>query len=128
VSPDEFPSRKPLATPGQVVELQSTTTTRSSNQITVLVKSRNVEIVQLSVPAGATIPTYEAAGEIILHCLRGRIRMCAFGEWRELRTNQLVFLSVNEAFSIEALEDAAVLATIITAKQGENIELIGTPR
>ena len=39
-----------------------------------------MEIVQLVMPAGANLPTYEAHGEIILHCLEGRVALTALGE------------------------------------------------
>jgi quercetin dioxygenase-like cupin family protein len=116
---------KPLAEPGEVIDLNRCTTTPDANQISVLVQSQNVKIVRLSVSAGSTIPTYEAAGEIILHCLEGRISVIARGEFQELSGGQLLYLALNEAFSIQAVEHAVVLATVIAPKQGANVRLIG---
>ena len=100
---------------------------RATNQIAVLVKTQNVEIVELCIPAGSRVPTYEAAGEIIIHCLKGRIQIGALGDSRELRASQLIYLHINEAFSIEAIENASVLATIVSAKSGSSLHLIGEP-
>jgi quercetin dioxygenase-like cupin family protein len=81
--------------PGDVVELRSTAETRATNQIA-LAKTREVEVVQLRIPAGSAIPTYEAAGEVILHCLEGRVRICVLSGIRELRASQLVFVPLLE--------------------------------
>ena len=116
---------KPRAAPGQLVDLNRCATTADTNQEAVLVKTQDVEITRLFIPAGSTIPTYEAAGQIILHCLEGRISIVALGESRELSTGQLLYLALNEAFSIRGLEQASVLATVIANKQGTNVELIG---
>lgn len=116
---------KPLAEPGEVVDLNRCTTTPDANQISVLVQSQDVKIVRLSITAGSTIPTYEAAGEIIIHCLEGRMSVVARGESQELTSGQLVYFALNEAFSIHADELAVVLATVIVPKQGANVRLIG---
>ena len=115
---------KPVATPGQVVELPKSATT-DLNQKTVLIKTGEVQTTHLIIPAGSTVPTYEAAGQIILHCLEGRISMTARGETQELRAGQLLYLRLNEAFSMFAIEQASVLATVIVLKQGTAVELIG---
>ena len=116
---------KPLATPSDVVDLRPSATTGDTNQLIVLVQSPAVEITQLLIPAGSNIPTYEAVGEIILHCLEGRISLEVLGQPHELRAGQLLYLAVNEPFSIRGLERASVLATIIAPKQGLNVVLIG---
>ena len=114
-----------LATPGDIVDLRSLTTIQDTHQLTVLVKTQDVEIIQLIIPRGSKIPTYEAEGEIILHCVEGRISLAVLGEPHELRAGQLLYLALNEPFSIEALEHASLLVTIIAPKQGQEVELIG---
>jgi len=115
----------PLATPGDMVDLHPSTMSLDGKQLTVLVKTQDVEIIQLLIPKGSSIPTYQAEGEIILHCVEGRVSLAVLGEPHELRAGQLLYLALNEPFSIEGLEQASVLATIIAPKQGPNVELIG---
>jgi quercetin dioxygenase-like cupin family protein len=114
-----------LAKPGDMLDLHPSTISLDTKQLSVLVKTQDVEIIQLVVPKGSSIPTYEAEGEIILHCVEGRISLAVLGEPHELRAGQLLYLALNEPFSIEGLEHASVLATIISPKQGANVELIG---
>jgi quercetin dioxygenase-like cupin family protein len=115
----------PLAQPGELVELGSTTAARADDQTNPLVKTQRVEIIQLLIPAESGVPTYEAAGEIIIHCLEGRVRVEALNDSRELRASQLLYLGLNEPFSISGIEDASVLVTIIAERHGEKRELIG---
>ncbi len=117
-----------LAAPGDIVELRPFEPSPKTNQQIVLVKSQDVEIIQLVLQAGSTIPTYEAEGEIILQCLAGRISLHLLGKPHALKAGQLLYLSHNEPFSIQGLEDASVLVTIIAPKQGPNVELIGGQR
>ena len=115
----------PFTRPGEVIDLRSTETTQDAHQLSLLVKTQDVEIVQLRIPAGASIPTYEAAGEIILHCIDGRISLAALETSCEMQGGELLYLTLNETFSIQGIEDAIVLATIIASKDGPNVELIG---
>jgi quercetin dioxygenase-like cupin family protein len=116
---------KPLAKPGDIVDLHPSTMSLDTQQITVLAKTQDVEIIQLLIPKGSSIPTYQAEGEIILHCVEGRVSLAVLDELHELRAGQLLYLALNEPFSIKGLEHASVLATIIAPKKGPNVELIG---
>jgi len=119
------PSPEPLAEPGEIVDLRPLAAAFDTQQNTLLVKSNEVRIIQLIVPAGVMIPTHEAQGEIILHCLEGRAAVASLGETHDLRAGQLLYLHINEPFAIHGIEDTSLLVTIIAAKRGSNVELIG---
>ena len=112
---------KPLVKPGDTVDVRCHASTLKA----ILLKTRNVKIIHLVIPAGKTIPTYEAQGEIILHCLEGRISLDVFGKTQELRAGQLSYFFINEPISIQGIEQASLIVTIITAKTGQNVQLIG---
>lgn len=116
---------KPLTTPGEIVDLSPITSGNEAKQAIDLVRTYDVTIMQLLIPAGSNVPNYEAAGEIVLHCLEGRVSVDALGEPHELRAGQLLHLAINEPFSIHGVEAASLLATVITPKEGANLELIG---
>lgn len=99
-------------------------TGEQSRKIT-LVHTPHVKVVQLIVPVGQSVPTHQAQGELLLHCLEGRVSLSALGNTYDLRPGQLLALSIDEPFSIRAIEDASVLLTLITAKTGGSVELIG---
>jgi hypothetical protein len=49
----------------------------------------------------------------------------AIGECRELKAGQLLYLVMNEPFSIQGVQHASVLVTIIRPKEGVHVELVG---
>ena len=113
------------AKPGQMVEVGPLGKLLQAQQQTLLIRTNGVEIIQLVIPAGEQVPTHEAQGEIILHCLEGHVTLAVGGESRELKAGQLLYLIVNEPFSIQGIEAASLLATIILPREGSGVDLIG---
>lgn len=113
-----------LARSGRIVDIEARLDSINS-QKTVLAKTYDMEIVQFIVPGRGSIPKYEAQGEVILHCLEGRVSIFALGKAHDLKAGQLLYLSKNEPFSIQGIEHASLLATIVAAKRGSNVEVIG---
>ena len=116
---------KPSVKPGKTVDVRRLGAGIATTQKTLLVKTVNVEIIHVVIPAGETIPTHEAQGEIILHCLEGRVSVAALGKTHELKAGQLFYFCTNEPFSTQGIEQASLLVTIITPKLGQSVELIG---
>ena len=82
-------------------------------------------MLQLIVPAGRNVPTHQVQGELVVHCLEGRVSLLALGNTYELTPGQLLHLSIDEPFSIRGIDHASVLMTLIAAKTGGNVDLIG---
>ena len=116
---------QPVAIPRQVLTLGTLAPQGIESSTTILVRTDQVEIVELTIPAGTAIPRYEAQGELILHCLEGDVTVRAGGERHDLLAGQLLYLLLGDPFSIYAAQDARVLATIVAAKEGPRVELIG---
>jgi quercetin dioxygenase-like cupin family protein len=110
---------------GVIVELKTLERSLRCHEKTVLVEQDNLQIIQFAIPGGSGIPRYEAHGIIILHCLAGRLSVTAMGRSSVLRSGQLLHLAVREAFSVNALEDASLLATIIMPPVDPDAPLIG---
>ncbi len=72
-----------------------------------------LKVVRLSVPAGKQVAEHTAPGALLLHCLAGRVKFIAEGEQTELAAGQLVFLPPGARHSLEGIEDAALLLTIV---------------
>jgi len=115
----------PILKLGQPVDLAHLGDTPGDRREMVLVKTSNVEVMYLAIPAGGNIPTYSPYGEVLLHCLDGRVYLSANRLSGALRKGQLVRLEMNEPFSIHAVEHARLLVTIVAPKVGPNVELIG---
>lgn len=110
---------------GNIVELRPLRTPMAAERLTTLLKTPQVEILQLLIPRGSSIPAHEAVGEIVFHCLEGRVAIKALDNGHELSAGQLFYLGEAAPFSIQGIEDASLLLTIIAPKQGANVELIG---
>jgi quercetin dioxygenase-like cupin family protein len=102
---------------GTIVELKTPERSLRGHEMTVLVEHDHLRIVQFAIPGGS--------GIIILHCLAGRVSVTAMDQSRVLRSGQLLHLAVREAFSVGALEDASLLATIIMPPVDPDAPLIG---
>ncbi|HTQ39761.1 MAG TPA: cupin [Pirellulales bacterium] len=97
--------------PGQPFELWKTITGKS--QTIAVVKTDAMRIIQLLIPAGQTIPRYEAQGEAILHCLQGKVAVSAQGDHYYLSSGELLYLTTSEPFSLKAKENVSLLVTMI---------------
>ena len=114
------------ALPGKIIELQRSDRTLASHDTKTLVQTTDFRVVQIRLPAGTKIPTYEAIGEIIIHCLEGCISVVAQGIGHKLTSDQLLYLVAAEPFSILAEEDSSVIATIVSPTRGRKINVIGS--
>ena len=119
------PMSEPLAEPGEIVDLRLLGVACDTHHSTLLVKTVDVKIFQQVIPAGGKVPIHEAQGEMIVHCMEGRASLTALGEVHNLKTGQLLYLHINEPFSLHGIEHASLLVTIVAAKQGSNVQLIG---
>lgn len=115
----------PSPVPGEIVTLPSQDWSDGTDQVTQLVKTGYLRISHIAVPAGRQVPTYEAEGEIVLHCLVGRVSVTALERSSEVAAGQLLYLMVNEPFSIVGLEDASLLITVIQPPASADRQLIG---
>jgi quercetin dioxygenase-like cupin family protein len=114
-----------LVKPGESVDVQRVGTGPRTNVKATLFRTADAEITHLIIPAGETIPTHEAPGEIVFHCLEGRVSLSALGKECELTAGQLFYFCINEPFSIHGIEQASLLMTIAAPKLGPHVELIG---
>jgi quercetin dioxygenase-like cupin family protein len=75
-----------------------------------------VEIIRLVVPAGKEIPEHKAKGEIVVHCLEGRVAFTAFGKTQTLEAGKLLYLPTGEPHTVKAVENASLLLSILLPK------------
>jgi quercetin dioxygenase-like cupin family protein len=116
---------EPVVQPGRAVFVHSLAATEETSRKTTLVKTPQVELIQLIVPAGRDVRTHQAQGEVVVHCLEGRVSLFALEKTYDLQSGQLLHLSCDDQFSIRGIDDASVILTLIAAKTGGNVELIG---
>ena len=113
------------AIPGQVIQVGPLGSELETDQLVRLIRTNDLEVLQLMVPAGRTVPTHLFPGEIIVHCLQGRVSLMSLGEGYPLGAGQLLHYSSYEPFSVRGIEDSSLLITVALPKEGEASELIG---
>ena len=75
-----------------------------------------MEVIRLVVPAGKEIEEHKAKGEIIVHCLEGRVAFTAFGKTQNIEAGKLLYLPTGEPHRVKGIENAALLLTILLPK------------
>ena len=67
----------------------------------------------MSSVAGRSVPPHQLAGEITIHCLEGQLEIEAGGVPHRLEAGQLLYLAAGGERTLQALEDASALMTIV---------------
>lgn len=107
----------PHATSGEVIDIRPLGEALTRAITTTLVKTDNLEVIRLVVPAGKDLPPHRVAGEITVQCLEGRVGFTVGSTTRELAAGQMLYLVGNETHSLRGIEDASVLLTILLQQQ-----------
>lgn len=102
----------PHAKPGEVVDIRPLGAALATTATRVLVKTDDVEVIRLIVPAGRDIPNHLAKGELIVQCLEGKIAFTALGETQTLEAGQLLFLPIGVMHSVHGIEAGSLLLTV----------------
>jgi quercetin dioxygenase-like cupin family protein len=103
------------AQPGEVVNVRPLGPALASAQTATLFRAGQVEVRRLVVPAGKEIAEHKAKGEIVVHCLEGRVAYTAFGKTHHLEAGKLLYLPTGEPHSVKGIEDASLLLTILAS-------------
>jgi quercetin dioxygenase-like cupin family protein len=106
----------PHAQPGEVVDVRPLGSALASSQTATLLRAGQVEVRRLVVPAGQEIAEHKAKGEIVVHCLEGKVAYTAFGKSHNLEAGTLLYLPTGEPHSVKGVEDASLLLTILLPK------------
>lgn len=101
------------ASPAEVIDLGTWAQDLPNEKTKAIVKTDEMELARLVIPAGKEIPTHKVTGPIIVHCISGEIELTAMGKTQLLMPNQLLYLMSDEPHLVKAVEDSVVLLTII---------------
>ena len=104
------------AQPGEIVDVRPLGSALASAQTKTLVRAEQIEVIRLIVPAGKQIEEHKAKGEIVVHCLEGRVAFTAFGKMHNLEAGKLLYLPTGEPHSLKGIENALLLLTILLPK------------
>ena len=106
----------PHAKPGDIVDVRPLGSALASAQTQTLLRTEQVEVRRLVVPAGKDIAEHQAKGEIVVYCLEGRVAFTALGKTQTLEAGKLLYLPTGEPHTVKGVEDASLLLTILLPK------------
>lgn len=101
------------AAPGEIIDVRPLGPALATTKTNTLLKTSTLELVRIVMPAGKVIAEHKAPREIIVQCLEGRLAFTAQGKTQELAAGQLLYLNGGEPHSVECIEDASFLLTIL---------------
>lgn len=101
---------------GEIISLPLGPALAASKTMT-LVKTADLEVIRLVLPAGKEIPSHKAPGEITVQCLEGRVAFTAHGKTQELASDQMLYLSAGEPHALKGVVDSTVLVSILLTKK-----------
>jgi quercetin dioxygenase-like cupin family protein len=101
------------ATSGEVIDVRPLGGRIPTTPSTALFRSGHLEVLRMVLPAGKSVPPHEVAGELTALCLEGSIEFSAGGTTQLMRQGDLICLSGCEYYSINAVEDASCLVSIV---------------
>lgn len=108
----------PHAKSGDVINVTPLAAELAATKTHALLKSGEMELLRLVLPAGKTIAEHKAPGEITVHCLEGHVQFTAFGTTQELTAGRLLHLPAGEPHALHAVEDSSVLVTLLRRADG----------
>ena len=107
---------EPAANSGDPIDVRPMGNLLPSAHTRTLIRTTAVEVVRLIVRAGQEIPPHKTKGEIIVHCLEGRVAFTALGKTQGLEAGKLMHLPASEPHALKGIEDASLLLTIIAPR------------
>jgi quercetin dioxygenase-like cupin family protein len=102
----------PHAQPMDIVDVRPLGTGFDEGRTTTLVKTKQLELIRLVLPAGKQVSEHQVAGEITVQCLEGQVEFTSNDVTRPLSPGDLVFLAGASTHSLRAIENSSLLLTI----------------
>ena len=101
------------AQPGHPIDMSPLGASLAETKTHTLIRTPAAELIRMVLPAGRDVKEHRAPGEIIVHCLEGRIEFTSMGRTQELTPGRLLLLPPGEPHSVRAVEDSSFLLTIL---------------
>jgi quercetin dioxygenase-like cupin family protein len=103
---------QPHAASGDVVHLQPLAAQLKASRTTAILKSRQLELARIVLPAGKDLHEHRAPGEITVLCLEGTIEFTTPAGVQRLQAGDLIHLGPGVPHALHAVDDASALLTI----------------
>jgi len=103
------------AAPAQLVDLRTWADDLPTEKSKVILKAKQLELARLVIDAGVDMHHSDycrVAGESVIHCIEGEIKVKTPEKTFNLREGQLTFLDSNMEHALQGVEKSVVLLTI----------------
>lgn len=101
------------ATSGELIDVRPLADKLPQSISTALLRTDNLEVMRLVLPADKSMPEHHVPGEITLLCLEGTVELQAHDKTQVLQQGQMIYLTGNVPYALRALEDSSVLMTML---------------
>jgi len=105
------------AIPGELIDIRPLGNTLREAKTGTLLKTNDMEVLRLVLPAGKTIAEHKAAGEITVQCVEGRVQFTAMDKSVELTSGTMLYLTASQPHALHAVEDSSLLVFISLRKR-----------
>jgi quercetin dioxygenase-like cupin family protein len=98
---------------GELIDLHPLGSQLAASTSTALLKTSQLELMRLVLPAGKSVPEHQVPGEMTIQCLEGTVELAAHGRTQQLQAGQMVYLAGGVPHALTALADCSLLAMIL---------------
>ena len=103
----------PHAKPGEVVDVRPLGAALAQTITRTIVKTDDLEVIRIVLPAGNELPAHQVPGEITVQCLEGKVAFRVDEVDRELTAGKILYLEGGSKHSLRASENSSLLVTIL---------------
>ena len=103
----------PHATTGEIVDVRPPGDALATAGTRTPVKTTAPDVIRVVLPVGREIPTHTARGELVDHCLEGKLAFTACGRTHDLVAGRLRLPTRGEPDSLRGIEDGSLLQTVV---------------
>ncbi|HZW11757.1 MAG TPA: cupin domain-containing protein [Noviherbaspirillum sp.] len=98
---------------GELVDIRPLGDKLVDTPSTALVRTDDFEVMRMILPAGKSVPQHHVPGEMTIQCLEGTVELQAHDKTVAMRAGDLVFLAGDIPHALYALENSAILVTMV---------------
>lgn len=100
----------------QLIDLAPLADGSTDSPSTSLIKTEQLQLLHMVLHAGQCLPEHKVAGELLLQCLAGRVRLSLPGIEMPLAAGQLTVLRGGEPHALLAEQDSCLLLTLVLGR------------
>jgi len=104
---------------GEIIDLELLKEDMDVDASYALIKTEDMEVIRMALPAGKKIEEHSVAGEMSVQCLKGNIQFRLEEGNRSLSADDWMFLERKQPFSYTVNKDTILLVTILFTKKTE---------